>query len=256
MTGDIHIWYRETESLDSSAVRAAEATLSAEERARADRLRFPHDRRDYVVAHDLLRRSLSTLDPLEPGEWQFDVNEHGKPHVRPAVPGDGSNERRALSFSLTHTRGLVACAIGFNVRVGVDVERLDRDVAAAEVAARFFAPREVAALQQCDAASRTLRFVELWTLKEAYVKAIGLGLTQPLSALSFDLEDDAIAFTSPSSDRASWSFAVFAPSPSTRMAVAVCGGNRDQPGLVVRADGGAVTRDGGTRMSPLRTSAG
>src|SRR5207244_10970206 len=121
--GDVHIWFRQTASPSAAVLRAARATLSSDERAHCDRLRQPEDRRDYAFAHHLLRTSLSRYHPVLPVDWEFDANGFGKPCLRPssALP-------HPPSFNLSHTRGVVACAIATALPVGVDVERLDRPI--------------------------------------------------------------------------------------------------------------------------------
>ncbi len=215
MNSAVQIWFLATDTLDADAVRAAEETLSADERTRANRFRFSEDRRDYVVAHDLLRRALSQLESIPPADWVFDAGEHGKPFV-------SSSD---LTFSLSHTRGFVACAASRQVRLGLDVERVDRAVNDTEIAERVFARSEAEALERMPHDQRAPRFMELWTLKEAYVKATGLGLSQPLTELSFDLSQESrIGYSLPGdADREAWAFALFAPSSSVRLAIAVSG---------------------------------
>ena len=242
MESTVQIWFRATDELDHNAVRAAEATLSVAELTRADRFRFAEDRRDYVIAHDLLRRALSQLEPVAPAAWEFDAGEHGKPFVKSSD----------LAFSLSHTRGFVACATSRHVRLGVDVERIDRPIDETEIAERFFARSEAESLERTPLDQRASRFMELWTLKEAWVKAIGLGLLQPLTELSFDFSQESrIGYNLPPNTpaHAEWTFALFAPLTSIRMAVAVSG----MPGGFVTHPG----PDGGhdaIGLRPFRTS--
>jgi 4'-phosphopantetheinyl transferase len=205
----VHIWCRETGRLDQTAVDQAEASLSVEERARCARFRFPRDRRDYAIAHDLLRRSLDGFE-------------------RNTVPP---------SFSLSHARGIVACAIAADMPIGVDAERIDRSMAVDELAERHFTRSEMAALQRSPDSARSTLFVELWTLKEAFVKAIGLGLTLAPNMMSFELDErGSVRFTPPPGiDGQSWHFALFAPSESTRVAVAVCCGVRNGPRFILHS---------------------
>jgi 4'-phosphopantetheinyl transferase len=216
---EVHIWYRRTESLDEHSISAADPTLSADEREWRDRFHFPDDRRDYTIAHDLLRRSLSRYSTVLPTQWQFTAGARGKPRIQ------GPELRHTLSFSLSHTRGLVACAIGSDRFVGLDVERVDRPIDVREIADRYFSPREVTALDRCRDKAQAVRFFELWTLKEAFAKAVGVGLSVPLNAMSFDLDEaGTIRFTAPpGTDATTWKFALFAPSDRMRIAAAACG---------------------------------
>jgi 4'-phosphopantetheinyl transferase len=210
---EVHVFFRDTASATAPVVQAARDTLSADERARADRFHFTEDRRDYTLAHDLLRRCLSHYRPVAPVAWEF----HTEPAGKPFLAGNGS-----LSFNLSHTRGLVACAIGPGMAIGVDVEEAARVIDAAAIAERYFSPSEVASLTRCAGPAHRLRFLELWTLKESFIKAVGIGLSQPLNSMSFGLEEEgAIAFEPPAGFTPSeWHFALYEPPGSARIAVA------------------------------------
>src|SRR5262249_16802022 len=152
-------------SLDGDAVASLDKHLSLEERVRRDRFYFGPDRRDFTIAHDLLRRALSKHGDVRPSDWRFDVNNYGKPSIESLDP-----QTRALSFSLSHTRGCVACAITSNALLGIDVERIDRSQRVQEIADRFFSKEEATWLGRCSDDLRHIRFTELWTLKEAFIK--------------------------------------------------------------------------------------
>jgi 4'-phosphopantetheinyl transferase len=215
--GDVHVWYRPTGSLGDKDVEDAVARLSQDERTRYARFRFARDRRDYAAAHALLRTSLSRYADLAPESWRF----HETPGGKPSLVLDAGVPR--LSFNLSHTDGLVACAIAGGAEVGIDVESVDRDLRDG-VAERFFSESENADLRQCASGPlRARRFVELWTLKEAYVKAIGTGLSHPLDSIVFDVADrDAILFLPPPEvEAAGWRFLLSAPTGHHCLAVAV-----------------------------------
>ena len=205
---NVYIWYRSTASLDHEAVKSADQHLSTEERARRDRLRFGADRRDFTIAHDLLRRALSRYVDMPPTGWRFSTNDHGKPFLESIDP-----QVRELSFSLSHTRGCVACAIASKAPLGVDVERIDQSQCVQEIADRYFSEKEAGWLRQCSDELRNIRFTELWTLKEAFLKAVGVGLSGSLSTVSFRFYEPArIQFSEPSSiDPHEWHFALFTP---------------------------------------------
>ncbi len=242
---DVYIWYRSTTLLDSDAMKLADQHLSIEERARRDRLRFAADRRDFTIAHDLLRRALSRYADVRPSDWRFVTNEYGKPSIKSIDP-----EVQALSFSLSHTRGCVACAMTLSAPLGVDVERSDRSTRVEEIADRHFSVNEAAWLSQCSDELRNIRFTELWTLKEAFVKAMGVGLSGSLTDVSFRFDEHArIEFSGPSNlDPHEWHFAVFEPADNIRLGVAIRGVAR--PRFFMRQDEG----DGAT-LAPVRVSA-
>jgi 4'-phosphopantetheinyl transferase len=240
----VHIWYHLTEALDETGVARAVAILSDSERQRGQRFMFARDRRDYAAAHALTRVALSRCGDLAPEQWRFQEGADGKP----SLAHDGGIA--PLTFNLSHTHGLVACAIAPGVDVGIDVERVDRRVGAEEVATRFFSPGERADLARCPAGERTRRFLELWTLKEAYIKAIGKGLSHPLNTFGFALnEPGSIGFMPPPDvDSAAWQFALFAPTDLHSMAVAV----RREHARIWQID--ATSHDDAIGLSPVRIS--
>ena len=215
MSGQVHVWYALTESLSERVLTEARDLLSPDERARGDRFRFADDQRDFAVAHALLRRALTQHEGVPPSPWVFQTGPQGKPFLAPA--------QSALEFNLAHTRGLVACALTKARMVGVDVESIERAVNCDEIAERYFSDREILALQECRGAERQTRFIELWTLKEAYLKAIGAGLSNPLGDFGFELRGTSgLQFSAPPGTASTdWRFALFAPSTRHRMAVAV-----------------------------------
>ncbi len=165
---------------------AGAAMLDPDEQVRAARFRRDADRALYRAAHVLLRRALSREVALPAAQWRFVRGAHGRPEIDtsacPAAAG--------LRFNLAHTRGLVSCALTWHQPVGVDVEcrREYRDVRA--IAQRFFAAEEaraVAAAGPPGSVAEATAFQGLWTLKEAYVKAHGLGLAMGLDGFAFRL---------------------------------------------------------------------
>jgi 4'-phosphopantetheinyl transferase len=126
-----------------------------------------------------MRGALSLWANREPAQWQFGVNEYGKPHIV-NLPAQVD-----LRFNLSHTKGLAVLALAFNREIGVDVEHLGREETNADIAERFFAPEEVLDFIAQPEHQKSMRFLEYWTLKEAYIKAIGMGLSCPLESFAF-----------------------------------------------------------------------
>jgi 4'-phosphopantetheinyl transferase len=159
------------------------ARLSADEVRRVERFRFERDRDSYASAHALLRTALSDRVPAHaPQDWRFETELGGRPELTGALRATG------LRFSLSHTRGLVACVVTSGRACGVDVEDLARGVDAAKLARRVLSPSERAQFAATHAADRQIDFVRRWTLKEAYTKATGRGLSTPFDTLTFDIE--------------------------------------------------------------------
>jgi len=215
----VGVVWRATSTLAAADLDAALATLSDDEREQHRRFTFPEDARDYAAAHALLRAALSTeVGGTTPGDWRFVRDARGKPALAGGSPS-------LPSFSLTHTSGMVACAIAPpGAAVGVDVERADRDVDPERLASRFFAPPEIAALAPLDDRARRERFFDLWTLKEAVVKALGLAVPASLPSIAFEIvgrgRETAIRYDGPLAAAGRWTFALHAPAPGYRLAAA------------------------------------
>src|SRR6266852_33298 len=192
---DVCVWLAETAAWSAPEDRRGLMRfLSQDERARFQRFHFDQDRLAFLVAHGLVRMALSRHAAVAPAEWTFSADSYGKPSI--ATPAS------TLSFSLSHTRRLVACAVARGRPVGVDVEDASRP-APLEVAERYFVPGERRDIFAADADQRTRRFFEYWTLKEAYVKAGGLGLSLPLDRFEFRRDAEGswrIAFAPPPLD--------------------------------------------------------
>ncbi|TNC98604.1 MAG: 4'-phosphopantetheinyl transferase [Stygiobacter sp.] len=193
-----------------------ESWLDQAERDRAGRFKFASDRHTYVAAHALGRFLLSSWHPrMKPTEWRFGIGDHGKPEVEVAAA------MPRYRLNLSHTGGLAAAALTIDHPIGIDVEWLDRrppDCLA--LAERFFAASECELVRQTAPDRRMSVFLGLWTLKEAYVKAIGKGLAQPLDSFAFTLDPVAVRFDG-DDDPGRWLFRRFAPTARHLMALAV-----------------------------------
>jgi len=166
------------------------ALLTPEECARRARFYFPKGRTQYLLTRVLARITLSLYADVAPGDWRFTPNAYGKPEI--AEPIDALS--RSLRFNLSNTEGLQACIVGRERELGVDVESTERRAEAFEIADRFFSSAEVAELCACPEPARSERFYYYWTLKEAYIKARGAGLSIPLDRFSFSLAAPNIGF--------------------------------------------------------------
>lgn len=216
-TGHVHVHHRSTDQISEEEHAQALRVISRDEAERAERFAFLRDRKTFVAAHQLLRQVLSQYEPVPSSAWTFEANSNGKPVL-------GERHRATnLCFNLTHTNGLVACVVCRGRDVGIDVESLDSRMDWLEIASRFFSPREVTDLQARGEGEGRAHFVELWTLKEAYIKAIGTGLSHPLQTFAFSYEGATSLRFDPvvPGKQNLWQFALFAPTARHRMAVAV-----------------------------------
>ena len=206
---------------------AYRALLSPDEHDRMARLVFERDRRRFLLTRALVRSTLSRYANVPPAGWSFIANVHGRPEIldRPLGVPD-------LRFNLSHTDGLIACAVTIGREVGVDVEHIGRRLTH-DVAGRFFAPREVSDLKRLPDDEQHRVFFDYWTLKEAYIKARGFGLALPLADFAFQLSPSApprISFEpSLEDDPATWQFFQDWPTPQHRLGLAIRREGADLP---------------------------
>ena len=229
---EIRVFLVDPDQLDAGALAQSHLDwLATDERERYQRLVFAEKKHEFLVTRVLARRVLSQWAERPPESLAFDLGPYGRPELRQAP-----NAPRRLRFNLSNTRGLVACAVAWDRDVGVDVEHMDRRTEATAVADRFFSPMEVEALMRLETNTQRRRFFELWTLKEAYIKARGLGLAIPLESFSFSLDQSgppAIAFADSLPDHPdTWCFEQSFPSDRHAMALAA----RVTPGASLRIE--------------------
>jgi 4'-phosphopantetheinyl transferase len=206
--GACHLWWwRTVSSLDEPLARRGAGFLSAGELERYRRYLVPGAARTFLASRVFLRSILSAYSECAPPEWRFEANAWGRPYIANAGAPPG------LCFNLSHKPGFTACLVGAGRELGVDVEDSSGGRAhLLELAGRFFSPSESAALQELSAAHRMQRFYELWTLKEAYIKARGMGLSLGLARFSFSVagETATVRFDPGfDDDPAAWQFRLF-----------------------------------------------
>ncbi|MFN3874753.1 MAG: 4'-phosphopantetheinyl transferase family protein [Flavobacteriales bacterium] len=171
-------------TLERLSVRrdAYAALLDEEERQRAARFRFARDRERYILGHGYLRETLARLTGTDPAALRFERGEFGKPTL----------VGHELRFNFSDTKDAVLVGATLGQEIGVDVETMDREVSHLNVAHHYFTPEEIGELAD-DAASKR-RFLELWTRKEAVLKASGVGITDDLRALRVNADINTVRF--------------------------------------------------------------
>jgi 4'-phosphopantetheinyl transferase len=173
-TGDVHVW---RVALDEERAPPCWNVLSADEQARALRFRFEHDRAAFVMAHGALRTILAAYTGSNAAELQFVLGPFGKPAI------DAAAHDARLEFNLSHSGGFALIAIANDRAVGIDIMKWDPNVDHAAVAERSFSPLERETLRALartasNSAPITEAFYSAWSRKEAYLKALGVGLTR------------------------------------------------------------------------------
>lgn len=183
--GQLYLWTLLTHELADIAVACRlQVILAADERSAARRFRRATDRQHFVISRALVRLVLSNHFPIPAGDWRFDRDSNGKPSI--VAPASLPPVR----FSLSRTQGLVACLISLSAEAAVDVEKIEYNQDLALVARQVLSLDEQRALSVLSGRDWTTRFFDHWTLKEAYAKARGLGLSLPLNDIGFELKPD------------------------------------------------------------------
>jgi 4'-phosphopantetheinyl transferase len=218
----VHVCWVDATPVTSEMAAAGLAVLSAVEQERFHRYRRPLDAHQFLLGRLLIRRWLAAETGTPAAAWLFREGDRG----RPAIEGAGA----PWSFNLTHSGGLVACAIaridqpaGSDAGIGVDLEDMERRPLTRDMARRFCAPEEAADIERQPDALQARRFLTYWTLKEAYLKARGLGIAVHLADVAFSLDDphpvvsfrESLAGTS-----RDWAFQLFQPTPRYLLSVA------------------------------------
>lgn len=168
---EVHVWLARPEDVtDPAVLQQYLALLSGGECERYRQFRFDPDRQRFLVSHALVRRVLSAYVDVDPSSWEFSSNQHGRPEISAPVI------TAPLRFNLTHTAGLVACVVSLDLDCGIDVEQVSPRGNLSGIAEKMFAVSERQALQSLDGQAFVERFFCYWTLREAYCKALGVGI--------------------------------------------------------------------------------
>jgi len=178
---DIHVWFIQSEEIcNVKLLSQCYFLLNDEERLQHSQFHFEKDQHQYLLTRSVVRSVLSKYtNNILPRQWCFKKNPYGKPSIgntRPTSP---------LSFNISHTKQLIVMAVTLNQEIGIDVEYLPKLEKKLHIAQHLFSALEIKQLLELPIAKQNKRFADLWTLKEAYIKACGKGLFIPLDQFSF-----------------------------------------------------------------------
>lgn len=210
---EVHIWLLPLEK-DSAffPTEPFETFLTNEEKARTARFLFPKDQQRSFATRVLVRLLLSSYTSLAPESWEFQNNPYGRPEISEVCHYNGS----PLFFNLAHSKRCIGIAFSRIREVGLDIEWMRDSVQAIEVAEKMFSQSEYRNLCQVPQEELLNSFYRYWTLKEAYIKARGMGLSLPLDQFSFSINSSQvlISFDPQMNEEPSrWSFQLFSPFP-------------------------------------------
>ena len=226
--GDVLVCFAPTSDLAApGVVTAALDWLAAPERGRYQRFQRSEDRQMFLLGRVMARALVGAALDLPPAAWPWREGPRGRPEI--ALAGT------ALHFNLAHSAGLVVCGLAAGREIGIDVEDLHRRRVEPAVVRRYCAPEEIADIEAQGDGWHD-RFLHYWTLKEAYLKARGLGISVRLEEVGFRLHGPSveIAFGGAlaGSDRR-WTFELARPTVRHLVAVAVSTADGARPRLEV-----------------------
>ncbi|WP_372880236.1 4'-phosphopantetheinyl transferase superfamily protein [Psychromonas sp.] len=177
---EIHLWLIEPAKItDGELLNSLKMLLSESEVEKIQRYRLPKSQHTALITRAFVRKVLSQYADLPAEKWNFDIAPQGKPEI--------SNPPLPLSFNLSHNDEVIICAVCLNKNIGCDIESLSRKISIKGIARRYFSTTEFEALMTLPSALQKRRFFEYWTLKEAFVKATGLGISQGLESFNFTI---------------------------------------------------------------------
>jgi 4'-phosphopantetheinyl transferase len=215
---EIHIWFSVLDQTETVLYEFLQ-TLSSDERMRAGRFHCYEDKKRYIARHGMLRMILGGYLGVKPSELRFYLGKNGKPAIA-KTSGKGT-----IQFNLSHSNGVALFAFARNHEIGVDVEHI-RDIPEMEqIVERFFSRKEKEAFRSLPLSQKREAFFNGWTRKEAFVKALGDGLSRPLYKFDVSLipneSADLLRIESDSREASQWSIQNLNPAPNYKGAFAV-----------------------------------
>lgn len=217
---DVHIW-RIALAQNEAVLQKMCAALSADERQRAAQFKFEKLQKRFIISRGALRDILRRYTGRAAAEMVFEYEAHGKPQLAPTFNQNG------IQFNLSHAENLALCGVTRRRAIGIDVEFIRSLDDAERLAQRFFSAHENARFSVLPPAQKTAAFYNCWTRKEAFIKALGEGLTHPLHRFDVafvDGEPPALLHTRPDPrEAARWTLQALAPAENYTGAFVVSG---------------------------------
>ncbi|VEP18946.1 4'-phosphopantetheinyl transferase HetI [Hyella patelloides LEGE 07179] len=200
----VHLW-RANLKIPTKQITELNNILSLDEKERAERFRFPQHRNRFVAARGFLRQIISGYLNIASQEIVFSYGGRGKPKLA------NSN----LQFNISHSQDIALYAFTNHQLIGIDVEYLRSNVECHKIAQRFFTSAESQLITSLSKEKQTQTFFHLWTVKEAYLKAIGEGLVGGLETVEIDVNQTSklkiLAISGEQAKADNWLFSSFIP---------------------------------------------
>lgn len=215
LDNEVHVWGASFQQLQPQFEELCK-TLSEDEKKRADRFHFEHDKIHFILGRGLLRMILGQYLKIAPQHLQFAYNAYGKPALLPTTSCN-------IEFNLSHSQGLVLYAFSCD-RVGIDLEYLRPIPDLKQIIQQFFSVKETDAILSLPLPEQQLAFFQTWTCKEAYLKATGVGLSQlPQVEVSFEPGQVYRLLNSNDQTLKGWTIQTLTPAPNYKAALVVKG---------------------------------
>ena len=174
---EVHLWSASVQE-NISYLNTYRHILSLEEKQRAERFKFKRDQDRFIIAHVLLRLVLSRYIKITPQAIAYSSNSFGKPNLK------GCSDIETINFNMSHSNDHVLIAVANNLAVGVDIEWVRPIENANQIVETFFSAKEKVQFQSLSDHLKTEAFYSCWTRKEAFIKALGVGISLPLNQFS------------------------------------------------------------------------
>jgi 4'-phosphopantetheinyl transferase len=179
-SNEVHVWRFYQEEINSQ-IKTLQDILSPDELGRSQKFHFEKDRKRFIIFRAMLRRILSSYLGKNPQQIEFNYTSFGKPFL------SIDSENDTISFNLSHSGGVALYAITRNQKIGIDVEQVRDHTDVMAIAKRFFSPGEIGDMEKANGKNHTELFFRYWTRKEAFVKALGKGVSFPMERLDVSL---------------------------------------------------------------------
>jgi len=207
---EVHVWCSSL-TLKPEILNKLRLILSTDEIERADRFHSQKDQFGFIAGRGILRSILGYYLQIEPSEIRFTYNTHGKPSIANITEASG------LNFNISHSHELALYALTRGRGIGIDIERLRSNLSFERIAKRFFPPAEFEKLRSLPPEEFVEGFFNFWTCKEAYIKAIGKGLSIPLNQFAVTVHANKTVKIQNSKtnhcEESRWSFYTLRPAP-------------------------------------------
>ncbi|MFN1834852.1 4'-phosphopantetheinyl transferase family protein [Balneola sp. MJW-20] len=190
---DVHIWISDLNS-ETSDPSAYKCLLSPAEVQKAQNLRFSEDRNRYLWGRIQLRQLLGFYLDREPDSIRLSSTPYGKPYL---------TRKEGIHFNISHSGDLLIIGLSAGDPIGVDVEKLNRNVDVDSVSRNYYSESEFRTIMDADYDDKRNLFFKIWTRKESLIKGIGKGLGISLQSFSVDQEDPKVKWDMPANETGS-----------------------------------------------------